>query len=409
MNVVMVHNYYGSSAPSGENEVFEAECQLLQEKGEEVIKFTRHSDDIRKRGVIGTIEGGLSTPWNQFSLLRLKKMLRSKMPTILHVHNSFPLLSPSIFYSCKGTNISPVLTLHNYRTFCAAGIPMRGGKSCTECIEKRSVWPALKHGCYRNSRIATLPIAVMVELHRRLKTWERRVDAFIALTSFQREALSNGGLPRHLVHVKPHFYPNAPEPLALSDRELKVVFMGRLGIEKGVHVLLKAWKRWGNAAPLIEMIGDGPERPALEDMVRTFGLADKVKIIGQLPFAEAQARLARSRLLVVPSVWFEGFPMVIREALALGVPVAASNLGSMPCLVEEALTGTLFEPGDPEDLLRKVAAAWAEQGRLAVWGKAARREFEQKYTADANFAILMGIYEKAIARRKQRIARIYSH
>jgi len=242
-------------------------------------------------------------------------------------------------------------------------------------------------------------MAAMIALHRRLDTWGSQIDAFIALSSFQRDVLCFAGLPRDRVYIKPHFYPNPPLPLPWNKRDEKAVFVGRLGLEKGVHVLIDAWRRFGARAPLLELIGDGPERPAIEKKIRNAGLGDAIIIHGQLPFEQVQEKIASARLLVLPSLWFEVFGMVVLEALALGVPVAASRIGSLPCLIRDGVNGVLFEPGNADDLGRKLQMLWSSQDVLEACGIAARREFESKYTAEINYQILMDIYTRAIERR----------
>ena len=400
MKILAAHNFYGSSVPSGENRVFLAETALLRQRGHDVVEFTRHSDTIRGRGAVGTLQGALSTPWNPFSARGLRDILRRERPDILHVHNFFPLLSPSIFYAAAGSETAAVMTLHNYRLFCAAGIPMRGGKPCTLCLEQKSVAPALRFGCYRGSRAATAPMAAMIALHRSLRTWERHVDACISLSAFQKDLMVGAGLPEAAVHVKPNFYADPPETLPWDRREEKVVFIGRLGEEKGVQVLLEAWREWGAEAPLLEVIGDGPLRKTLAAVVSEYGLDGRVVFRGQLPFDEAQRCLSHGRLLVVPSLWFETFGMVACEAFALGVPVAASRIGPLPDIVEEGVAGALFEPGNAADLLRVVRGLWSDRERLAAMGRGGRKLFEEKYTADANYRMLMEIYEAALQRRR---------
>jgi glycosyltransferase involved in cell wall biosynthesis len=403
LKILLAHNFYGSSAPSGENTVYSAEKSLLEAAGHEVVEYTRHSDEIRGQGAWGAMKGAMSTPWNPFAFARVRRTIKRERPDVLHVHNTFPLLSPAIFHSAARSSTATVLTLHNYRTVCAAAIPMREGQPCTECLDRRSVTPALRYGCYRQSRLATLPLASMIALHRKLGTWRKHVDAFIALTGFQRDRLVAAGLPPERMHVKPHFYPDPPSPLPWREREAKVVFIGRLGEEKGVRFLIEAWRQWGEQAPQLELIGDGPQRRELEDLAQVMN--GKVRFLGQRPFSETQKRLASAHLLVLPSVCFEGFPMVIREAFAMGVPVAASRLGSMPCLVQDGRNGVLFTPGNAEDLLRQVRGAWGEDDLLARMGAAARQEFDARYTAEANYRMLIDIYQAAIGHRRRMAGR----
>lgn len=391
MRVLLVHNYYGSSAPSGENRVFELEKALLEAHQHEVQAFTRHSDEIRTVGLLGSVKGALATPWNPWMARAIRREIEQVKPAVVHVHNTFPLISPAIFRAIGG-RAARVLTLHNYRLYCPAAIPMRGGNVCTECLEHRSPWPAIQHGCYRSSRVATMPLAINVGLHRALGTWEREVDAFIALSTFQAERMIEAGLPGAKVHVKPNFYPGQPSVVPWEDREPCVVFAGRLSAEKGVVNLLRAWRTWGDSAPHLKIAGDGELRPELERM--SVGL--RVQFLGQLNADDAQAAIAGAKLLILPSEWFEGFPMVLREAFALGTPVAVSDIGPLPSIVRDDVSGVVFQPASPESLLREVRAVWDTPGLLERLGQGARSEFDAKYTEKANYATLMAIYQKAI-------------
>jgi hypothetical protein len=203
MKVLLVHNFYGSSAPSGENTAFLAEADLLRQQGHTVIEFTRHSDTLRQQGPVGSVRGALSTPWNPFNLYRLRRTIERERPHIMHVHNTFPLLSPSVFYAAKDSGTATVMTIHNYRVFCAAAVPMRDGLPCSACLDRKAVFPALTNGCYRGSRLATVPLALKIALHRALGTWNNKIDALIALTQFQRATLVEAGLPEDSVYVKP--------------------------------------------------------------------------------------------------------------------------------------------------------------------------------------------------------------
>jgi len=401
MKVLLIHNYYGSEAPSGENTVFEAEKALLRDSGHDVIEFIRHSDEIRSQGIWGALKGAASVVWNPFSLRKLRDLIKREKPDVMHVHNTFPLLSPAIFHAAKGTGTATVLTLHNYRLFCAAGIPMREGKACTLCLDQKSVKPALKYGCYRNSRLATLPLAASIALHRQIGTWAKQVDAFIALTDFQSQKMIDAGLPADKVYIKPHFYDNPPIPLPWPERQDRVVFVGRLGEEKGVKYLIDAWLAWGDQAPVLDLIGEGPEGESLRESVIRHGMQEKIIFHGQQPFAETQKKIAGSRLLVLPSVCFEGFPMVIREAFALGVPLAASRLGSMASLIQDGENGVLFNPGDERDLFQIVSSLWGDHASLSRMGEIARHTFENQYKAEKNIKTLMSIYGQAINRRRQ--------
>lgn len=399
MRVLLVHNHYGSAAPSGENVVFELERSMLERHGHEVETFECHSDDIRKKGVRGTLLGALSTPWNPIAARRVRSAVASFQPDVMHTHNTFPLLSPAIFSAARG--VARVLTLHNYRLVCPAAIPMRNGEVCTECIDQRSVRPSVVHGCYRDSRLATLPLATNVALHRTLGTWTQEVEAFIALSSFQKEMMAHAGLPDEKIEVKANFYPGDPLATPFVKRPEKVVFVGRMSEEKGAGDLVEAWLSWGEAAPALKMIGDGPLKEMLSNKAER---AKNISFTGHVSGEEAQSEIASARLVVMPSRWFEGFPMVLREAFAFGTPAAVSNLGPLPDIVKPA-EGVVFPVGDPKTLGDSLRALWADSGRLENMSRLSRQVFEERYTEDANYEELLRIYERAIERVGRPLAR----
>jgi glycosyltransferase involved in cell wall biosynthesis len=397
VKILIVHNFYGSSAPSGENQVFDDEKLLLLSHGHEITTFTRHSDDIRNKGILGAVQGAFATPWNPWMIRAVKRAVERFRPDVVHAHNTFPLLSPAVFYA-MGEQTARVLTLHNYRLFCPAAIPMREGNVCTACLDRKSSWPALRHGCYRGSRLATAPLAFSVSLHRWIGTWTRHVDAFIALTEFQQKLMVEAGLPSKRLHVKPNFYAGNPQPSPWEQRGKYVVFAGRLSIEKGVEDLIRAWLKWGESAPELRILGDGPLRESLQNMASSLpGVG--IRFLGQLPAVDAVRQIAEAQLLVLPSICFEGFPMVIREAFAYGTPAAVSNIGPLPSIVRDGVCGVIFQPQDAASLFHEVRSAWAKPGLLEKLGLHARAEFNAHYNEDANYEMLIKIYEAALGRR----------
>ena len=316
--VLVVHNFYGSSAPSGENQVFEAECAMLRKRGVEVRTFTRHSDEIRLGGAFrrawGALKGAASVVANPFSAFRLARVLRAFRPDVVHFHNTFPLLSPLAVRAAHRAGCRVVLTLHNYRTVCAAGIPMRGGKVCTDCFGG-SVRPALRHRCYRGSLAATLPLALNITLYRRALT--RWVDAFVALSEFQRGKMVACGFPSEKVVVKPNFVELGDEPIVpAAERKDEVLYVGRLSPEKGVFTLVEAWRK------LAEI--DGGRVNNDNYLVVFLGLRQK---------AEVRERVRHARCVVLPSECWEGMPMTVLESMASGTPVVVSNLGALKEIV----------------------------------------------------------------------------
>lgn len=363
---------------------------MLASNGHQVQVFERHSDDIRRQRTLGLLRGAVATPWSVVSARGMRRTVAQFRPHVVHAHNTFPLISPSVFPAAKGA--ARVLTLHNYRLFCSAGIPMRSGKVCTDCLDQHSVWPALRHGCYRNSRIATLPLAAGIALHRARGTWSRDVEAFIALSEFQRERLVAAGLPAERVYVKPNFFPGSPVVAPLTQRVRRVVFVGRLSEEKGAGDLVDAWTAWGADAPELIVVGDGPLLAALQ--TRCARLRN-VRLLGQVDSAQAQGLIAESLLLVLPSRCYEGFPMVLRESFAFGTPSLVSDLGPLPSMVASG-AGLTFQAGNTADLLLQLKRAWSDEALLQRMSVAARVAFERLYTEEANYLTLMAIYRQAM-------------
>ncbi|MGA7161623.1 MAG: glycosyltransferase family 4 protein [Bacteroidota bacterium] len=402
MKILLVHNFYGSTAPSGENTAYLAEASLLRNRGHSVIEFNRHSDELLRENFFGRLKGAASAVWNPFSLRALKVTIEETKPDIVHVHNTFPLLSPSVLYASRRQNIPTVMTLHNYRIGCSAGTAVRKDQPCTLCLDKKSVMPALRFGCYRDSRIATVPVSAMIAFHNARKTWRRNVDAFITLSDFQRDTMIKFGIPAESLFVKPHFLEHPPQPVPWNERDQKAIFVGRLYAAKGIHILLEAWKRMGKGAPPLEVVGDGPMRAQLVRSIEESGMQESVSFVGNVSHQETMDRISKAKLLIVPSLCFEGFPMVVLEAFALGVPVAASNIGSLPSLISENRSGKLFTPGDAGEILSCVKGLLGDDAKLRLLGEAVRNEFADKYTAEKNYGMLTGIYEAAASRRRMR-------
>jgi glycosyltransferase involved in cell wall biosynthesis len=233
----------------------------------------------------------------------------------------------------------------------------------------------------------------MLGHHNSVGTWHSKVDAYIVLTRFMKAKLVEGGLPSEKMHVKPNFV--SPDPGPKSGEGEFALFVGRLAPEKGVLTLLEAWGKVGPAIPL-EIVGTGPLGMEAE---RAAGPSGNIRVRGPLPHAEVFALMKRARYLVFPSEWYEGFPVVVAEAFANGLPVLASRIGSAAEIVRGGATGWHFVPGSAEDLAARAAWMWDHPRECLEAGRVARSEYEAFYSADENYGALLGIYEKARAGR----------
>lgn len=391
LRVLLAHNRY--MEPGGEDSAFEADVALLRRHGHFVAELI---EDNSRIGGMGQAKLAARTIWSTDSRKRVAESIEETHPDVIHFHNTFPLLSPSVYSASASYAIPVVQTLHNFRLLCPNGLFYRDGHVCEDCMRRFLPWPGVLHACYRSSRPASGVVAVMLSFHRLLGTWEKRVGTYIALTKRAREKFIQGGLPKEKIVVRPNFVD--PDP-GRSEAVAKpyALFVGRLSQEKGVQILLGAWGLV-RGIPLV-VIGDGPLSRELEGLVKSRELSD-VKMIGRQPHPQVLAALKGARFLVVPSNCYEAFSLALVEAFAVGVPVVASRLGAMAEIVDDGRTGLLFEPGNAVDLADKVNWLWSNAGQSEAMGGEARQEFEQKYTAEQGYQGLMTIYNRLIAARR---------
>jgi glycosyltransferase involved in cell wall biosynthesis len=397
VKVLVVHNYYHQ--PGGEDATCEQECKLLERNGHQVVFYKRSNKEIESYSRWQRLRLSADTIWNGRSRREFRALLERERPDIVHAHNTFVVLSPSIFAACKERGVPVVQTVQNYRLFCPAATFFRDGKICEECLQHGLV-RSVQHACYHNSRSATAVVALMIATNRSRKTWPAQVDRIIAVTDFSRRKMIEAGLPEGQVVVKPNFvYPDPGEGSGPRDY---VLFVGRLSPEKRVTTMLSAWSKLPESIPL-KIAGGGPDREALERQARDSGLKG-VEFLGQIPRAHTLALIQGARFLVFPSEWYEGFPVTICEAFACGTPVVCSRLGAMEEVVADGSTGFHFEPGDSDQLAQKAVWAWNHPDETRRTGRQARREFEARYTAESNYPILMRIYESAIALKEASVS-----
>jgi len=348
-------------------------------------------DDNKKLKDINPGRAAVEAVWSGESCRRIKRLIREARPEVAHFHNTFLRISPAAYYACKEEGVPVVQTLHNYRLICPGALIMRDGKVCEDCVGKGLPWTGVVHGCWRGSRVQTAVVAAMLSIHRWVRTWQKKVNLYIALTKFSRSKFIEGGLPPEKIVVKPNFVD--PDPGVREDQGGYVLFVGRLSPEKGIQTMLKAGSKLKRIA--LKILGNGPLMDEIQRTVCNNGL-DMLEILGQRPRREVFEFMKGARLIVFPSEWYEGFPVTIAEAFACGVPVIASRLGAMAEIIEDKRTGLHFDPGNPEDLAAKVEWAWNHPKEMQEMGYQARKEYEAKYTAERNYKLLMEIYEKAI-------------
>lgn len=385
MNLLYVYNYYQN--PGGEDEPFASEAALLESHGHGVMKYSMHNDAIEG---MNPLKLARKIIWNRDAYTDIRRLVRENAIDVVHFHNTFPLISPAAYYAARQEGARVVQTLHNFRLMCPGSFLSRDGHVCEECVGKRAAWPGVVHACYRNSRVQTAAVAAMVSTHSFIGTWTRKIDMYVALTDFARAKFVRAGLPAAKITVKPNFMEPDPEEGSGSGRF--ALFVGRLSANKGVDVILEAWKSIGSRLPL-KIAGDGP---LVDRVIEAAATAPGIDYLGRQPRKTILSLMKDAMVLVFPSVWYEGFPMTIVEAYASGLPVIASNLGSMASIVRDKVTGLHFHAGESGDLISKVNWLLDNPSAVPDLRRNARLEFTSKYTAAQNYTQLIRIYNHVL-------------
>ena len=386
VRIAIAHNRYQQGG--GEDKVVAAEVKMLRQRGHDVEQLDFDNEAIT--GARGRAKAALSSFYSFPSHRRVTAVLASFRPEVLHVHNFMPTLSPSVFFAAQAEQIPVVQTLHNYRLLCANAQMFREGAVCERCVEERSFLPAVRLGCYRGSRTGSAVVGGTVALHARLGTWEKRVARYIALSSFAAAKLG-ARLPPEKIRIKGNFVADGGRGGGQGGYAL---FVGRLSAEKGVGTLLEADASGELPMPL-QIAGDGPMREAVERACSASG--SRLRYLGPQSGAGVRELMAEASTLVVPSLWLEGFPMVMVEAMSLGLPVIASGIGSLPEIVQDGITGMLTPPGDAGQLVRTLARfEQLSPAQKEAMRAAARERSLSVFGEEANYKTLMGIYAEAL-------------
>ncbi|HWE01395.1 MAG TPA: glycosyltransferase family 4 protein [Tepidisphaeraceae bacterium] len=392
MRILICHNFY--QQPGGEDQVFAAEVDLLRKFGHDVTTFEMDNDDVASMSKPGMIA---ATIWNSASHRRLRRRTARARAEVVHFHNTFPLMSPSAYSAARAEGAAVVQTLHNFRLLCPGANLFRDGKACESCIGKRAPWPGVVHKCYRENRSASAAVAAMIAVHHAMGTWRNAVDLYLAPTEFARGKFIAGGWAPDKLFVKPNFVD--PDPGVGDGAGGFAIFVARLSHEKGLETLLAGWEKLAGTVPL-KIIGDGPLAPLVVEAQKRM---PHIQWLGRRPLAEVYDTMGKAALLIFPSRCYETFGRVAAEAYAKGTPVVASRHGAAGDIVRDGSTGVLFEPGSACELGAAVRRLLDAPATLIEMRRLARREFEAKYTGDANHNQLMTAYRLAIDNANLRV------
>ena len=344
-------------------------------------EYRRSNDDIQQ---MAQANAALQALWSRRTVRDVTALIQTHRPALVHVHNSFPLVSPAVYWAAAKHGLPVVQTLHNFRLICPQAMLLRDGKVCEDCVGKVP-WRAVQHACYRGSTAQSLVAASVLQGHRLLGTWQHKVTRYIALNEFCRLRFIAGGLPAERIHVKPNFL---DLPSAAPRPRKGFLFVGRLSMEKGLKTLVEAMRQ-SHTECRLTVIGSGPEAAHIDGQ-------ERITMLGQQPRDKVIEAMRSATAVVVPSIWYEAFPLVIVEAQACGTPVICSRIGAMPSLVAHGETGLHFNPGDPVELANTLNWAQANPEAMAGMAHRARAHYEQHLTSASNYRQLRSVYDSAI-------------
>ncbi|MEA1989592.1 MAG: glycosyltransferase family 4 protein [Pseudomonadota bacterium] len=383
LKVLILHNKY--KIPGGEDAVVTHESSLLEQMGHLVKISYFDNDDIS--GLKQKISTGLNAVYSGKAKDQIHSIINEFKPDVIHVHNTFPKISPSIFYLADELNIPIVQTVHNYRLICPGALLLRDEKVCEDCVNSKFAFKGIVHKCYRESATESAVVATVNFIHNILSTWQNRISRFIVLSDFAKQKLKGSVLKLNDEHfsVKPNF---VEDKGFNHQRDNSFLFVGRLSTEKGIDVLLEAFTKTTLA---ITIIGGGPFE---EQVVEYADQYPNIEYLGFQPQEVVRERMQMCKALVFPSIWYEGMPMTILEAFSTGCPVIASKLGAMEELIEDHSNGLHFRVGDSSDLLAKLDLI------TSAMSVNARNTYLDKYTPEQNYQQLISIYQQVIDEKR---------
>lgn len=390
MNIVQVHNYY--TQPGGEKIVLGQERKLLKEKGHKVYQFTRDSQSIDS--FFKKFKTLLNIAFSKKIYTEFRTYCKKNKPDVVHVHNTYPLITPSIFFAAKDMRIPIVYTLHNYRLIYPNALLIYNGKIDNRTI-KGSAYTTIPQKVYKKSYLQTAALAYLIEYHRKRETWTNKVDRFISLTNFSKKIFIEAGLPAGKLSVKPNFIEDPYKIYSDMKQEVRpngFLFVGRISEEKGIEDLIDTWLEYELEMPLY-VIGEGPLKSKLKYKSKQ---NKHINWVGAVEKKEVYSWILKVKALLFPSICFETFGMSVIEAFSMATPVICSDIGSHASIVKDRVNGLHFEVSNKQDFKKKILRLNSDSELLRKLGENARMDYLLNYTPEKNYKMLMNIYQEAI-------------
>lgn len=386
MKIIQAHNYY--KITGGEDTVVKNERLLLTEKGHEVIPFIKKNSSIDGFSKMKKAKLVKETYFSTETYDEVIDLITKTKADICHVHNFLPLISPSIFYACKELNVPVVFTLHNFRLICTQGSFIRNGEICEKCLAK-SPMNSIKKKCYRNSYLQTFALANMLDKHNKLDTWNTKVDQFLTFTEFGKRKFVSHGLSPERITIKPNFVEDNYPKLKHLQKENYIVFVGRVEADKGAP-LLESIANQINVP--IKVVGEG-------DLLESLSHINNIDFLGKKPYSKTLEIIRKAKILVFPSITYEGMPMTILEAFSLKTAVVSSNLGSMASIIEHDFNGKLCKLNSAESFSYEINTLLNDTEARSRIEENAYHDYITNYSKESNYKQLINVYNKLLNKK----------
>jgi len=392
MKILIIHNFYLKKG--GEDTTVFNEKKILEENGHLVYLYTKSNEEFKKGNLFERIFKIFEIFFSFTTYRELKKIIKKFKPDIIHIHNIFLRISPSVYFIAKKYNIPVVQTLHNYRFLCLNGLfLLNNGKICEKCKNGNFIYGVINR-CYRNSFLQSLIVSLMVFIHRKIfKTFTKKIDIFISPSNFLKDKIKETKDFRNVkIILKPHFI-EVKKDINTEEFENYALYLGRISKEKGISTLLKAFKEIENFRLVIA--GDGPLVEEGKEIIQRQKL-NNVSFTGYLNGDKKDSILRKASVTVLPSEWYENMPYSILESFAYGVPVIASRIGGLRELVIDGYNGLLFEPGNAEDLTYKIEKLSKNKDLLLEMRKNAYKTASERFSEMVGYENIIAIYRSLI-------------
>lgn len=385
MNILIVHNYYQVSG--GEDSVVSNEGKLLKDKGNKVILYSRNNIELKSLNVLQKLLVPFTNIFSLRTFREVQEIIKKEKIDIVHVHNTMTLISPSVYYAAFKSNIPVMQTIHNFRLICPNATLYREGNICEDCVTK-GLSCAIKNNCYRNSKIQSLACVASIFIHRCIGTY-RKIN-YICLTEFNKEKLMTfKQIKSEKIFIKPNFVGAHTSIIPYVERKNQFVFAGRLDSLKGIEILFNAWNKMGNNAPKLVVCGTGPMENWCKDYIRKNNITN-IQLLGFIDNTQVKQIIANSKALVLPTQWYEGFPMNIVESYSCGTPVIGSAIGNVGNIITPNKTGWLFKHDNVDELIKAING-------ISDISDSVFKEYNNGFSPDVNYQSLIKIYEKVLS------------